>query len=156
MSDFDMNRAGLLLHVCDLAGQWPNLNGLTGLAMRELELLSKDAAKRLADIIAEEKKKADEDAAVIAAEQAKERQRVEEEQAAQADAQAKAKEAAQKAKFIPPVVKPTPEEERIHREQVDAEVNAAALKTGTSSPAQATYVPPVVGGDELTIADRRI
>ena len=35
----DFNKAGLLLHICDLANQWPRLKPLHDAAMIELEKL---------------------------------------------------------------------------------------------------------------------
>ena len=35
----DFNKAGLLLHICDLANQWPRLKPLHDAAMAELEKL---------------------------------------------------------------------------------------------------------------------
>ena len=61
----DMNRAGLLLHVCDLSGQWPPLKPLADLAMKELEDMTDHAKEDLAKIYA--KAKADAEAAAQAA-----------------------------------------------------------------------------------------
>ena len=63
----DFNRAGLLLHVCDLAGQWPPLKPLTDLAMRELEDMADQSKVALADIYAKAKADAEKATADAAA-----------------------------------------------------------------------------------------
>lgn len=60
----DINRVGSLLHIADLAKQWPSLQGLHDTAMAELHELS---AKAKAELIAAQKVIADKIAADKAA-----------------------------------------------------------------------------------------
>lgn len=110
MSD-DMNRAGLLLHICDLASQWPKLNGLTSLAMAELEEMSKSAEEELADRRAKAKQKAEDEAAKKQAELAAQAKAEEEDAARKAEAseRARAQYEAQRTEANKPAPKVYPE-----------------------------------------------
>lgn len=63
----DINKTATLLHIADTSHQWPNLAGITGLAMAELLEINAEAAAILAKKAEEARLKAEKEAAEVAA-----------------------------------------------------------------------------------------